>query len=109
MVKNKLIVIWDNEAKEALKQIYNYIKNRQSEEVAKKVKDEIVSQTKNLVDFPEKFEQEHNLKNEKGNFRYKVIWSYKIIYEVTHNSLYILDVFHTSRDPLNIKNPKQID
>ncbi|EKB48915.1 type II toxin-antitoxin system RelE/ParE family toxin [Cecembia lonarensis] len=103
MVKRKVKVVWANEAKEALKQIYLYIKNRQSIDVAKKVRDEIVSQTKTLGDFPEKFEKEHYLLNAEGDFRYKVVWSYKIIYEVASEAVYVLDVFHTSRDPSNIK------
>ena len=44
-----------------------------------------------------------HLEDEPGNYRYKVIWSYKIIYEITKEAIYILDVFHTSRDPSNIK------
>ncbi len=107
MVKKKPQIIWDDEAKRSLKSIYSYIKKRQSIEVAKKVRNEIASQTKTLNDFPEKFEQEHHLEDELGNHRYKVIWSYKIIYEVTKEAIYVLDVYHTSRDPSNISNKKQ--
>lgn len=103
MVKRKLKIIWDNEAKKSLQNIYNYIKGRESIEVAKKVRNIIFTQAKSLHDFPEKFEREHHLEDEVGNFRYKVIWSYKIIYEVTEESIFILDIFHTSRDPSEIK------
>lgn len=106
MVKKKAKIIWDDEAKRSLRNIYNYIKRRESVDVAKKVRNEIVSQAKTLNDFPEKFEREHHLEDEPGNFRYKVIWSYKIIYEVTKEAIYILDVFHTSRNPSNIKKKK---
>jgi plasmid stabilization system protein ParE len=103
MVKRKLKIIWDNEAKKSLQNIYNYIKGRESIEAAKKVRNKIFTQAKSLQDFPEKFEREHHLEDEVGNFRYKVIWSYKIIYEVTEESIFILDIFHTSRDPSEIK------
>ena len=103
MVKKKMKIIWDDQAKKELRRIYDYIKGRQSIEVARKVRNEIVSQAKTLKDFPEKFEREHHLEDEPGNYRYKVIWSYKIIYEITKEAIYILDVFHTSRDPSNIK------
>jgi plasmid stabilization system protein ParE len=103
MVKKKLKIIWDNEAKKSLRNIYNHIKSRESIEVAKKVRNEISSQAKSLNDFPERFEKEHNLDDEPGNYRYKVIWSYKIIYEITKEAIYILDIFHTSRDPSNIR------
>jgi plasmid stabilization system protein ParE len=106
MVKGKLRIIWDNEARNSLKSIYDYIKNRESEDVAKKVRGEIVSQVKMLLNFPEKYAREHYLNEEKGDFRYKVVWRYKIIYEITSNAIHVLDIFHTSRDPSNIKLQK---
>ncbi len=104
MVKKKLKIIWDDEAKYSLRSIYNYIKKRESVETAKKVRDKIADSAKSLNDFPEKFEEEPVLKSEPENYRYKVIWSYKIIYEVAEEAIYIVDIFHTSRDPSNIKS-----
>ena len=101
-MKKKLSIIWDDEAKRSLKSINEYIKSRESTRVAAKVRSEITRQIKTLNQFPEKFEEESILKSEVGNFRYKVIWSYKIIYEVTPDVIYILDIFHTSRNPSNI-------
>jgi len=106
MVKKKLKVVWNDEAKYALKNIYNYIKKRESAERAKKVRNEIAASAKDLNVFPEKFIEDPYLKDEPGNYRFKVIWSYKIIYEVTPESILVLDVFHTSRDPLNISAHK---
>lgn len=106
MVKKKMKIIWDDEAKKSLWHIYFYIKSREPVEVACKVRDKIITQTKTLDGFPEKFEKEHNLDEEAGNYRYCVMWSYKIIYEFTEETIYILDIFHTSRDPLNIKKLK---
>lgn len=102
MVKKKLNIIWDDDAKYALKSIYNYIKKRESLDRARKVRNDIVESTKNLNIFPQKFAEDPYLKDEFGNYRFKVIWSYKIIYEVTSEAVMILDVFHTSRDPGNI-------
>ena len=81
----------------------SYIKKRESVERAKKVRGEIVAKTKILNDFPEKIEEEPVLRSERGNYRYKVVWSYKIVYEVAKEAIYIVDIFHTSRDPSNIK------
>lgn len=103
MVNKKIAIIWDDEAKRSLKNIYYYIKDNQSVEVAKKVRGRIVSQARTLNDFPKKFERELNLEDEVGDFRSIVIWSYRIIYEVTEKAIYILDIFHTSRDPSKIK------
>ncbi|MGF1637976.1 MAG: type II toxin-antitoxin system RelE/ParE family toxin [Cyclobacteriaceae bacterium] len=106
MVKKRLKIIWDIEAKKSLRNIYNYIKSRESVEVAKKVREAISSQARSLNDFPEKFERENHLEAESGNYRYKVIWSYKIIFEVNEESIFILDIFHTSRDPTSINKRK---
>ena len=106
MVENKLRTVWNNEAKYALKNIYNYIKKKESAERAKKVRDEIVGSAKDLNVFPAKFVEDPYLKDELGNYRFKVIWSYKIIYEVTPDKIIVLDVFHTSRDPSNISTNK---
>ena len=106
MVIKRLKVIWDDEAVKSLKSIYKYIKNQQSVEAAKRVRNEIASQAKTLNVFSEKFEREHNLEDEPGNYRYMVIWSYKIIYEVTSEAIHILDVFHASRDPSKISKSK---
>jgi len=57
MVKKRLKIIWDDEAKHSLRSIYNYIKNRQSIEMAKKVRDEIASQAKMLNEFSEEDEE----------------------------------------------------
>jgi plasmid stabilization system protein ParE len=104
MVRKKgLKIIWDDEAKKSLRSIYEYIKTRESANAAKRVRNTIVKQTKDLSLFPEKFAIEPTLENLEGNFRFKVIWSYKIIYEVTPDSILVLDIFHSSRDPLNIR------
>jgi plasmid stabilization system protein ParE len=106
MVKKELKIIWNDEAKYALKKIYDYIRKRESVAVAKKVRNEIARSAKDLNVFPEKFVEDPYLKDEPGNYRFKVIWSYKIIYEITPDSIQILDVFHTSRDPGNISAHK---
>lgn len=104
MVKKKKVkILWDNEAKKSLRSIFEYIKNRESDKAAKRVRKEIIEQTKTLVNFPDKFAQEPYLIDEPGVYRYKIIWSYKIIYEVTSASINVLDIFHTSRDPSNLK------
>jgi plasmid stabilization system protein ParE len=52
----KLKVIWTLTAKNQLKGIYNFYKNK-SEKVAKNIKTEILSATKNIV-FSEQFQQD---------------------------------------------------
>lgn len=107
MVKKDFKVIWDDEAKASLRRIYNYIKNRESIEQAKKVLDEIRDLGKSLGFMPSKFSKEEYLRDEGGDIRFKSIWSYKLVYEITEEYVVILDVFHTSRDPINLTKLKR--
>lgn len=106
MVKQHYKVIWSDDAKAALRSVYNYIKKRESVEQARKVRDEIRDLGKSLGFMPHKYTEDPFLKEEPGDNRFKVIWSYKIVYEVTKEEVVILDVFHTSRDPQNLKKVK---
>ena len=72
----------------------------------KKVRNEIARSAKDLNVFPEKFVEDPYLKDEPGNYRFKVFWSYKIVYEITPEAIQILDIFHTTRDPGNISTHK---
>jgi plasmid stabilization system protein ParE len=107
MVKHNYKVIWDDEAKASLRKIYDYIKNRESIEQAKKVRDEIRELGKSLGFMPSKYSEDPFLKDEPGEIRFKSIWSYKIVYEITEESVIILDIFHASRDPQNLKKTKR--
>jgi len=104
VVKKKPKILWDIEAKKSLRSIYNYIKYRESQSQAQRVKKKILSEVRNLSQFPEKFSVEPYLQPEKGNYRFRAIWSYKIIYEITPEAILILDIFHTSRNPQSITN-----
>ena len=56
---------------------------------------------------PHKYVEDPFLKDEPGDIRFKVIWNYKIVYEITQDRVIILDIFHTSRDPSNLKQIKK--
>ncbi len=102
MVKLRKI-IWDDEAKKSLRSIYEYIKIKESISIALRVRNELIREVKSLPKFPEKFAQEPYFTRDSGNIRFKVIWSYKIIYEITDRHILILDIFHTSRNPSEIE------
>lgn len=106
MVKQHYKVIWSDDAKSALRNVYNYIKKRESVGQAKKVRNEIGELAKSLGFMPHKYNEDSFLKDEPGDNRFKVIWSYKLVYEVAKEEIIILDVFHTSRDPQNLKRLK---
>jgi plasmid stabilization system protein ParE len=52
---------------------------------------------------PHKYVEDPFLKDEPGDIRFKAIWSYKLVYEITNEEVIILDVFHTSRNPDDLK------
>ena len=88
------------DAKEDLKQIYDYI-SKDSVYYANKTIEEIIEKTKYLSMFPymgRKIPEFNNV-----NFRELIYKSYRIFYKVNSN-IYILKVFHHSRDILNSKS-----
>lgn len=99
MVKRNYKVRWDDAAKASLRRIYNYIKNKESVDQAILVRNEIRDLAKSLGFMPRKYVADPFFKDESCDIRFKAIWSYKIVYEITADTVIILDVFHTSRDP----------
>lgn len=103
MVRKKILPVrWDRLAKNNLDIIFEYIAV-DSIAAARRVKKELVKLAHSLNDFPEKFSVEEFLSNEPENYRSITKWNYKIIYEVTEDYIIIIDVFHTSQHPSQIK------
>lgn len=87
------IVKWDNEAKKELREIYGRIKYK-SVQNAKLVKERILSTTKGLKTLPERYEVYEPMRNIPGNYHYKEVSSYLIIYDVTDTEVHIVKVVH---------------
>ncbi len=102
MVKKKLLVIWDKEAKEELKKIYQYIKER-SEPSAQKVRSVIIDTSRKLSEDPEIYEQDKYTEKSLGNIRSFIRWHYRITFQVTESQIIILAVTHTSKDPKRLR------
>jgi len=62
MVKRNYKVIWEDSAKASLRSIYNYIKKRESEDQAKKVRDVIRDLARSLGFMPHKYVEDPFLK-----------------------------------------------
>jgi len=101
MVKNVHSLKWTNKAKADIKNIYNYIKDRdKSSTSALYVISSIRNKAKETIYFPFKSPAEPTF-NEK-EIRFAVLWSYKIIFEIKVDHILILRVFHSSQDPSNL-------
>ena len=97
----KLPIRWDRMAKESLDQIYDYV-FQDSPQNAMKVKKELIKLVGSLNDFPEKYSREEFLEEVPGNYRSVSKWNYKVIYEVTEDSIIIVDIFQTRQHPSQI-------
>ncbi|HEY3372303.1 MAG TPA: type II toxin-antitoxin system RelE/ParE family toxin [Prolixibacteraceae bacterium] len=99
----KLPIRWDRMAKESLDQIYEYI-CQDSPQNGRKVKKELIKLVGSLNDFPEKYSREEFLEEVPGNYRSVSKWNYKVIYEVTEDSIIVVDIFQTRKHPSQIKH-----
>ena len=93
-------IVLKQDAEEDLESIKNYI-SKDSIYYANKTVDEIINKTEYLLMFPymgRKIPEYNNI-----NFREIIYKSYRILYKVNSN-IYILNIFHHSRDILNSIN-----
>ncbi len=96
-------VIWDENAKESLRDIYLYIKEA-SPNAAKKVRLEILKLTSSLSKNPERFSAEKYLSKKGKEFHSVTKWNYKIIYRIANDKVRILAIIHTRRNTKVIEN-----
>ncbi len=91
-IKN-YIVLWDDDAKVQLRAVYDHIKYK-SESNAKKVRTDILKAAKHLKNMPERHEVYPPMKKIPGNFRFKEIASYMLIYDITDTEVHIVKLTH---------------
>ncbi len=100
MVKSKkYVILWSDMAKLQLKEIYRHIK-KDSEQSAKQVKTKILASTKILELGKEVYKSDVLKINNDGTYRAYMIYSYRIVYKINEDSINILRIRHTSREPL---------
>jgi plasmid stabilization system protein ParE len=91
------IIKWTLEARNDLHLIFDYISRIESRERALHVVDAIRKEVLKTGIFPTKHPKEPRINN--GNIRFTVKWSYKIVFEISGNTLRILSIFHTAQHP----------
>lgn len=92
-------IIWTNFAKQELKQIHDYYKNKASDKVAKKIVREIKSSVEILNEHQLAGQVEEYLVALNLSHRYILSGNYKVIYRIEEDIIYITDVFDTRRNP----------
>lgn len=93
---------WTREAVKDLKKIYEFYVQNFSQELAQKVKNQILDKVKTLELGTELGQQEELLLKSKG-YRYLICNHNKIIYKVEKNNAYITHVFDTRQNPEKLK------
>jgi len=92
-------IIWYNKAEQDLSNNIAFIA-QDSPENALRVLEEIITLIDSLVMFPYKYPKEPIYNVEKIRFVTK--WSYKIIYRVETDIIYVLRIFNTHQNPAKI-------
>lgn len=88
-------VFWTINAKLDLKDIYLSLEKNISLRVAIKITEEIFGSL-NSITFPEQFQiDEYRI-----DCRRLIIRNYKILYQLHHNTIYVVRIFNTFQDPI---------
>ncbi|MBT3423269.1 MAG: type II toxin-antitoxin system RelE/ParE family toxin [Bacteroidetes bacterium] len=89
--------IWTKQAKNALKSIYDYYKDK-SLQGAKNVTTELLESPKTI-----RFAKQYQLDNINPKYRRIIIRDYKVLYREAKESIYIVDIVNTKQSPEVLK------
>ena len=98
MVKRKLKVRWMKSALSAVKDIYDFYKDK-SEQGAKNVKNDIMNSPKSVI-YPEQYQVD----DFNPEFRRIIVRDYKVLYKEVEGIIVIHDVICTLTDPKRKKD-----
>jgi plasmid stabilization system protein ParE len=96
-------IIWTERALDQLERAVRYIKTERGVHYASIVLEKILSKTAVLANYPRCGQEEFLLKHKKSEYRYLMVFSYKIIYKVSNEKITISRVFHTAQNPRKLK------
>lgn len=99
MVRKRLRLIIDNDAKHSLLEAYRYIK-KDSPQNAEKVRGKILNSIKELLESPERHGPDKYRVDNDGSFRAFEIYKYRITYHVSSSEIRIIRIRHTKMNPL---------
>jgi plasmid stabilization system protein ParE len=99
MVKQTLIITWDEDARLYFKAAIKFIK-KESAQGAEKVRLEILNTIDSLPTNPLIFEEDRFKFSNDSTYRAFVVYHYRITYKINKDSILILRIRHTSQEPL---------
>jgi|SRR3989304_2649094 len=108
MVKKKVFaVFWSKQAKQNLKEVYDYI-FPDSPKNAFRVVSGIIKLSESLSVSPFRFEACAELPTKNNIYRKATFLPYKIIYRVKNKRVEVLSVFHSSQNPKKLLAVRRI-
>ena len=97
-------IVWTDFAINNLRSIFDYYSIKANKKVAHKIRTQILSSTKQLINNPESGPLEIKLESLKQNHRYLVCGNFKIIYKIDNSQIVINDVFDTRQNPIKMND-----
>ncbi len=95
-------IVWTKLASEQFERAIKYIRNEQRSYYAKIVLNKVINTVSLLETFPAIGPIEPLLKHKKSEYRYIVVFSYKIIYRSLSGNIIISRFFHTYQKPTKL-------
>lgn len=96
-------ITWTKRASNQLERAIRYISKEQGLHYSNIVLQRIQTNVELLVDNPKIGTIEALLAHKISEYRFLVVWSYKIIYRVIKDKVVASRIFHTSRNPKKLK------
>ena len=96
-------IIWTKKAFGQFEKEVKFVLNDRGLKAANVIRDKILKSTSLLEFNPDLGLNEPLLAHMKYDYRFIIVWSYKIIYRKTNEQVIISRVFHTSRNPKKLK------
>lgn len=106
--EKRLQIVWTNHSKHSLQSIYAYIAS-DSVRDADRVDKEIQALGNSLWNFPYKCPECPELPTKNHMYR-KAIYAgtYKIIYKILKQEIWVLDIFHGKRSPAQLSKLRKV-
>ena len=96
-------IVWTQRAENQLERAVKYILEEQGRHYANIVLQRILQDVRVLADKPSIGTIEPLLAHKASEYRFLIVWSYKIIYRCHKEKVIISRVFHTSRNPKKLR------
>ncbi len=93
----KLKIVWSKQAKEALKSIYSYYKDK-SPQGAKNVKSDLLASPKTIF-----YARQYQVDDINPNYRRIVVRDYKVLYKEKNGEIQVVDIVSTRQSPEVLK------